>query len=399
MKRIDVKVRLITPTIISGSEQKVPEIRSPSIRGAVRYWFRLLGGSAVQEKEVFGGIKASTNEEQNNNEEGSSSSFILRVIEQPGQQYLKCNQAAWEIVQRGKDKGKDNHKQPGNFDYILWPMAEKNPQSKNPRYQKDPKADARGVILNGAEFSLGFLFRRKLDDELYGRFQTALKCWLLLGALGTRSRRAYGSVFPVKYEEVVNGTNTAWQIPSEDTSFITSLYELLPENALRVIMLSSGERNAKDAIETCGEYLKRFRCGKAFGKDKPSEWGKHDHDIPYCGDGHIFRPAIGLPLAQNYRTNRDAGFQAFFEDSDRWASPVMLKVVQLGEKFYPLAIVAKDYIIPENSSIQKVKDAKELKELKKRKNPIKTLNLKHNLLEAMIEPDEKYWKGAEVWVE
>ena len=49
-------IELLTPTFCRGAYQDTPEIRVPSIRGMVRWWFRALGGSADDEKSAFGGL-------------------------------------------------------------------------------------------------------------------------------------------------------------------------------------------------------------------------------------------------------------------------------------------------------------------------------------------------------
>jgi CRISPR type III-B/RAMP module RAMP protein Cmr1 len=45
----------ITPCFCAGADQTKAEIRPSSIRGALRWWFRALGGSKDLETEVFGG--------------------------------------------------------------------------------------------------------------------------------------------------------------------------------------------------------------------------------------------------------------------------------------------------------------------------------------------------------
>ena len=58
----------ITPCFCAGADQAKAEIRAPSIRGALRWWFRALGGSADAEAEVFGGSNPVT-----------ASSLLVRV--------------------------------------------------------------------------------------------------------------------------------------------------------------------------------------------------------------------------------------------------------------------------------------------------------------------------------
>ncbi|MCF6277238.1 MAG: type III-B CRISPR module RAMP protein Cmr1 [Anaerolineales bacterium] len=46
----------ITPCFCAGADQSHAEIRPSSIRGELRWWFRILGGTHEQEAEVFGGV-------------------------------------------------------------------------------------------------------------------------------------------------------------------------------------------------------------------------------------------------------------------------------------------------------------------------------------------------------
>src|ERR1043166_7335138 len=51
-------IQLLTPCFCRGAYRDQPEIRAPSIRGMVRWWFRALGGTPDQEKALFGGVHA-----------------------------------------------------------------------------------------------------------------------------------------------------------------------------------------------------------------------------------------------------------------------------------------------------------------------------------------------------
>ncbi|MCL2104631.1 MAG: type III-B CRISPR module RAMP protein Cmr1 [Kiritimatiellaeota bacterium] len=39
------RLSFITPTFLAGANQNTPEIRASSIRGQLRWWFRVLGGT------------------------------------------------------------------------------------------------------------------------------------------------------------------------------------------------------------------------------------------------------------------------------------------------------------------------------------------------------------------
>jgi len=48
MKELNFRVRVITPLFMSGADQKTVEMRPPSIRGALRFWFRAMMGGLLK---------------------------------------------------------------------------------------------------------------------------------------------------------------------------------------------------------------------------------------------------------------------------------------------------------------------------------------------------------------
>lgn len=63
----EFEIEFITPAFIRGADQRIPEVRSPSIKGAMRWWFRALAGSyfgddAQKLKEIENQVFGSTKE-------------------------------------------------------------------------------------------------------------------------------------------------------------------------------------------------------------------------------------------------------------------------------------------------------------------------------------------------
>ena len=83
METITFTCKVITPMFLAGADGQTPELRAPSIKGAMRFWWRALNGHLVvkkdgrwdyselkrQEGEIFGGT----------GEKASRSSFSLQV--------------------------------------------------------------------------------------------------------------------------------------------------------------------------------------------------------------------------------------------------------------------------------------------------------------------------------
>lgn len=60
MRHLEKSLTFITPAFLAGADQNRPEVRAPSIRGALRWWFRVLGGTFDEEKTLFGGVHDGT---------------------------------------------------------------------------------------------------------------------------------------------------------------------------------------------------------------------------------------------------------------------------------------------------------------------------------------------------
>jgi CRISPR/Cas system CMR-associated protein Cmr1 (group 7 of RAMP superfamily) len=143
-------IELLTPCFCRGAYRDQPEIRVPSIRGMVRWWFRALGGTRDQEKALFGGVHGGA----------VASRLVFRVS---GNTARKAS----------PDPGTLPHKQAG---------------------QASPQA----AFAAGGHFHLVVTSRlNQLPPDLVRRVENALEIWTLLGSLGLRANRAGGSIWPV----------------------------------------------------------------------------------------------------------------------------------------------------------------------------------------------------------
>jgi len=144
------QLKLITPLFCRGSYEDRAEIRPPSIRGQLHWWFRALGGSYREEKEIFGGVHSGA----------TASKVVVRVQNQ-------TTTGEW------------------------LPTLPHKPAGATP--QDGPNAP-RIAFGPGVSFQLHLLTRLGgLDNRLAKGFNKALETWLLLGTLGLRSTRAGGS--------------------------------------------------------------------------------------------------------------------------------------------------------------------------------------------------------------
>lgn len=298
MRQATIDFQFVTPAFLGGANQQA-ELRMPSVRGALRWWSRAM---EYPVEDVFGTVskQAPKNSTQ---APAQASSVVLRDL---SSYPLKTETASVEKITGDK------------YDYFLWPF------SKNAR-QFLP-ANTR------CKFQITTRRQAELDERV-------LKTFLLLGSLGARSRRAYGSIWPINVE--IDGKQ--WKIPTTIEEFRQELQKNVSLRSYCVILqISEPQKTAEKAIQQCEKFLKTFRCGsKRSGT--PSKWGKNDHDVIFSPEKQeVFRPILGLPLVQTYSSSHrklTTSIPNTDTDIDRLASPLHFKIIPLREGKVPILTV------------------------------------------------------------
>ncbi|MDR1613469.1 MAG: type III-B CRISPR module RAMP protein Cmr1 [Planctomycetota bacterium] len=208
------KITFITPCFCRGadcSDKGAPEIRPASIRGQLRWWFRALGGTPDEERDVFGGI---------HEKEPKASKVIVRV--------------------RMDAK-------PGDFTCPTLP------------HKRD--RDAKKMSFRpGTSFALLLSTRLGgLDQGREAAFNRAVKAWLLLGALGLRGTRG--------------GGNFRWDgQPENPEKFKEEAGAVVKGSRLRYALLDRKASSAEDLRKVVADTLAEgaFKeCGKPLGGINP----------------------------------------------------------------------------------------------------------------------------------
>jgi CRISPR type III-B/RAMP module RAMP protein Cmr1 len=311
------EIELITPCFCGGAEpEKRAEIRVPSIRGQLRWWFRTLGGfkslrdsAREQEDRIFGSVAG---------EKSKASDLILRV---DGAQLSSAN--VKDADEMGAATGTDRG-------YLLFPLRSK---------QERQKKRGRGVFDVKEPFpyfKLTALWRG--DPGLWSEIQSLISVFVHLGSLGFRSRRAMGSL--------------AFRTDPSDLS--EALDRFRNPTSLCIRQLDASD--AEDAFCQLAAWLKRWRAhgrsidhASAKGFNEPPNnpgfrYAKKDHDAGVLAgqgrgnaDDETFRPAIGLPIIQFFSSKRTTiDWNWMFEQKKaqrspryhgegRFASPVILR--------------------------------------------------------------------------
>lgn len=256
------ELEVLTSLFNRGAYPELPEIRVPSIRGMVRWWFRALGGTQDDEKALFGGMKGF------------------------GQQ-LKEDVRASRLVFRVHDV-----------------QATPTPKPGSPTLPHKSGGDAspRTAFKAGARFTLEVFSRfGPLAPNLEKRAEDALEVWLLLGALGLRANRGGGSIWPAnghapknerELRERLNSCGCRWPVmlagetagatPEELRAAATDTMNGMPDifgsvrprraSAIKFKIIRLGDRYRLLATAPTTEILERARKALQGKRSRPETW-------------------------------------------------------------------------------------------------------------------------------
>ncbi|MCF8245167.1 MAG: type III-B CRISPR module RAMP protein Cmr1 [Saprospiraceae bacterium] len=310
METIIFNCRFITPAFLGGADPKgTPELRPPSIKGALRFWWRAMNGHFVENGEngkptfrkllendetLFGGI----------NQVMQKSPVTVRAVEKE-MNYIEGQ----KIV---------DHRQYEGIDYLFYTF-------------KHHKKDDLG-FNTGSQFDVIFSCLEK-DHEIL--LKTIASFWLLvnLGSLGTRARRGAGafsvdgiidrqgilnnglSFFPETGMNTIvylkNNFSRIKEMIGSNKKASIKKYSLL--NQETPAYLSTVEFNTwQEAVNAIGTEMKTIRKGKT---------SKYKAERTFTMDTLNKKAAFGIPVGV-FSDN-----PVTFETNERRASPIYLSVV------------------------------------------------------------------------
>lgn len=161
-----MQLELITPCFCAGADQGKAEIRVPSLRGELRWWFRVLGGDAVLEQEIFGGVHG---------ERAKSSNLVIRIS--------NCIPA--------KQEWKPPSMKPQTALSYIWYFANASGKARGSTY--GPRFLPAGFLSPGYRFQIDFSLRRPLPIDQDTLLQLSLRAFAYCGSLGYRATRGAGA--------------------------------------------------------------------------------------------------------------------------------------------------------------------------------------------------------------
>ena len=267
-KKIEAEFKIVTPMFIGDANQNADAVRPPSLKGALRFWWRALNWGRML--AAASGDTAKALSTLHNREAGL---FGLAAGDKTGGQgifLLTLKQAV-----NAADQGFQNMS--GAQLYLL---------GQGLGSFKDGNQTTRSALTSGT-FSVSLLFRPDTNTEDLHSVAEALFAFGLLGGLGSRARHGMGSVSLTGWqggEFIV--PQTAVDYGKAIKGLLTHLPETLPPftafSRQSRIDISAENHDPLKLLTTVGSELQRYR---SFGKDgkvagKPAERKfTPDHDL------------------------------------------------------------------------------------------------------------------------
>ncbi len=237
----DETMELITPCFCAGADQSKAEIRAPSIRGELRWWFRALGGTQKEEQEIFGGIAG---------EEGTSSAIVVRVSDvRPSPKRVSLPEKL--------------NNTPDDLFYLLYYA---HASGEGIRYEEE------GYLSPETRFKIQILQRKKVD---LSKFHLAYEAFYRLGSIGLRSNRACGAFYATEkvqsfsaFKEWIKGLpqeiQIAWQQNGANPKFCSNWKSVMQaESAILKLIRSDGYSAGKQGNIPTPLGLSQPRQGSA----------------------------------------------------------------------------------------------------------------------------------------
>jgi len=331
---IRLTLRTITPMFGGSAKARETDdkhpIRAASIRGHLRFWWRATAGASARDsRELF----------QREEEIWGSATVHGRVAVWVNTMKSGSKQPHGDIAPRADPRNGPLH---GVF---LFPFQKGNDGSTQP--------EAYG--RNGVEFELGVTVPAEYRPEV----ERAIKAWVTLGGVGSRTRRGCGALQPIG-----TGSISALLPPNERSALHEWLVELagpVPVGAPEWSTLSGAglvygnECAPLQAWRDLGKFWSRFRKGH-FTESHPEynpldggKWRDHDRLRNYRGEDRIAlaKPLLGLPtIYQDFpsRGSKPRSFSGTLESAEtsRMASPVLLKPVFFADgRTRPVVVVLR----------------------------------------------------------
>lgn len=418
MHRTTLDLELVTPCFCGGSDPAASaEWRAQSVRGQLRWWFRAVAGPVVGDdveklKELEASIFGDT---------GQSSAVRIATLGQPriwsptDRRSIGRDLSAEELANLWWREGHGETKED-----TLARLRVFNPRNRNEVVSSNPlhylgygcithNGLERPCLAPGQSLELRIAeaptARSSANPEAWSRFALALRAWLLLGGLGSRSRNGWGSLsvhggmkqgeangkespaqaegsspseVPVHRPAGIDGRDLSFQLREELVAAFGDLLRPFASHGrsagdLGWTQLSHHSRiyvgrephfDWNAALVYAGAWLVAFRRRYGWPDEQRSRngstlanrdyaWAAPRADRKTRRQGLPDRAGFGLPLPFSKTeiiTWHERGSSR--RGDPRRASPLHLHVAKTGDKYYPVLTYIPSRFLPGNGEVR-----------------------------------------------
>lgn len=341
MEKIVFNCETITPMFLAGADGKTPELRPPSIKAAMRFWWRALHPDweknkslRDKEEEFFGGT----------NIQNHKSSFTIRCSISSDQQQSSLKDKIWDS---NRNSVKNEFEGLG---YLL--------------YSTFMQRDANRPYFEKLSFNVDII-----SNDSMKLVEAANLFWFMsiFGAFGCRARRGAGNFTIAKINgdkkligglsilEYKNQVDLKTFLEQTIQKFGSGLKNQNPSytnfSNIRVFILPP-QNDAYTCLEILGRNYKKFRSRR-----QPDYSGVKNYLTGKGSPTTIEKAVMGLPISYRYRSlnGKSASIDGSDDKRQRSASPIFFKVIrtQFQEKlvFFPLVLIAFRDLLPNGDKI------------------------------------------------
>lgn len=336
LESFTVHLKTITPMFGGGAETRKADeqnpVRAASVRGHLRFWWRATAGAGYTsekalfdaESDIWGRTPKTVKDEQGRTKPDLDAHGKVRV----------------EITEQ-KAATPYFPSLPRHMSYATFPFQE----------QRSKGIEA--ARATDAEFRLKITCPPGLRPQV----EAALHAWIFFGGIGSRTRRGCGSL------ELLGGEI---QLPKTVTKG-EKLLTAVPKSYFLGRPQSSAAAAWAEAVKIYADFRQGDGIARTSSEGRPSVGGKkptpgrsfwpepdtlrretgrasygHEPRRPEA-DGYP-RADLGLPIGFQFKHENEGDpekltLQGATEKHERFASPVITKVVALGGKFYPMLAI------------------------------------------------------------
>lgn len=375
MRKINAQFEITSPMFLAGHSCELPNggltIRPPAIKGALRFWWRALVYPALHHKksgrtkEALAALHLAESvlfgNAASDKTKSGQSLVLLRVLD---------NAKPEDSIKPDADKAQGDALSNINYagcHYLLGQGLFRNSLS-------------RAYIKTNTKFSLQLVFKPAVSPEQVTEVKNALLAFGLLGALGSRARKGFGSVQLLSWDETVADKQTSLPVPQTKEEYKTAVAQLFNQghllkelppfsafSAYAMADISLTDTSAVDALNHLGQKQQLYRGygenssgAHLVNKKAALQLFSDDHDSMYnfvqdekTTPSQPRRLVFGLPHTVWFSSlNAKVKVELAEPTKTRRASPLFVHIQRFGEEFAAIQFLLAAQFFPSDAKLK-----------------------------------------------